>query len=743
MLREGISLGLIMSVPSWLAAAAGIVLTSTLAFAHPKHPEGDPSEPQGADPGTGSGSAMTEADMVSQATALAEAEADAETIVIEDEAPAESASSVHLDQATLSRRSRTQPSDILRNVPGLVVSQHAGGGKADQYFIRGFDADHGTDIAIFADGIPVNLTSHGHGQGYADTHWMIPETIGSVDVHKGPYAARYGDFYTAGALELKTIDKVDGATIWIAGGSPLAGPRAIRNFNRRLVGMASPKLRDNDDDKALIAVQIADSDGPFIHPQGFQQGNALLKWQGKVGRGWLKLETNWYAAKWHASGQLPDSEVKSGRLNRFDSLDPSEGGTTSRESAQLSYTVSDDHGSTWHAMAYGVGNQLRLYSDFTLFARDPSSGDQIEQTDGRFMYGLDAGYERAIHKGQWAALVTAGAQIRADDVETGLWHDAERTRLARCFDLGTNPCNNTNSHIRDFGVYAEANIIPRPWLHLFPGIRIDQLTWDVEDLNPATRDVPGASTGGTAQRTVVSPKLSVEVHETEQVNLFANFGGGFHSNDARAAVATLGAGAVARAWGGEIGARVKPSKHARVSMDAWYLRLSSEQAWNGDEGGTSPSDPTRRFGLDIEGSTDATDWLSLDANVTWSHATFVANHGNAGAVALAPRWMGSGGVTVHGKSSFIALRGRGIADRPGNDAGTLTAEGYFIFDLIAGHRIGKLDLNLTLNNLLDSDWREAQFADSSRVTPTADVVEQMHFTPGLPLTATFTAAYAF
>jgi outer membrane receptor protein involved in Fe transport len=727
-----------MSKLSWLGAAAGIVATSTLALAHPKHPEGDPSEPEGDD--QGSGSAISEQEMLSQANDLAEAE----TIIVEDEAPAESASSVHLDRATLSRRSRTQPSDILRNVPGLVVSQHAGGGKSDQYFIRGFDADHGTDIAIFADGIPVNLTSHGHGQGYADTHWLIPETIDVVDVHKGPYAARYGDFYTAGAMELKTIDKVDGATVWIAGGSPLAGPRAVRNFNRRLVGMASPKLRDNADDKALIALQIADSDGPFIHPQGFHQGNALVKWQGKIGdHGWLELETNWYAAKWNASGQLPESDVRSGRVNRFDSIDPSEGGVTSRASVQLSYTLRDDEGTTWHVRSYGVGNRLRLYSDFTLFARDPANGDQIEQTDGRFMYGLDAGYERAIHDGGFSALVTAGVQVRADDVETGLWHDAERARLAQCFDLGPNPCNNTNSHIRDFAAYAEANVIPVHWLHLFPGIRIDQLTWDVEDLNPTTRDVPGMTTGGTAARTIVSPKLSVEVHETEQVNLFANFGGGFHSNDARAAVATQGAGAVARAWGGEIGTRVKPGKHARVSMDVWYLKLSSEQVWSGDEGGTSPSDPTQRFGLDIEGSVDATDWLSLDANVTWSHATFVANRGNGGALALAPRWMGSGGATVHGRSSFVTLRGRGIADRPGNDEGTLTAEGYMIFDLVAGHKVGKLDLDVTLTNLFNSDWREAQFADHSRVTSTADVVEQMHFTPGQPLTATVTAAYTF
>jgi hypothetical protein len=178
-------------------------------------------------------------------------------------------------------------------------------------------------------------------------------------------------------------------------------------------------------------------------------------------------------------------------------------------------------------------------------------------------------------------------------------------------------------------------------------------------------------------------------------------------------------------------------------MDAWYLWLSSEQVWNGDDGTTQPSGATRRFGLDVEGSVDANGWLSLDANVTWSHGTFVANAGNGGALALAPRWMGSGGATAHGAAGFVTVRARGIADRPGNDTGTLVAKGYLIVDVIAGKKLGKLDVNLTVNNALDRDWREAQFADRSRVTPTADIVEQMHFTPGIPLTVTATAAYTF
>lgn len=276
-----------------------------------------------------------------------------------------------------------------------------------------------------------------------------------------------------------------------------------------------------------------------------------------------------------------------------------------------------------------------------------------------------------------------------------------------------------------------------------PPLRVDGFSWRVEDKDPMTAGDPMTTTAGDATAGIVSPKISIQYHADDQVTLFANAGSGFHSNDARAAVASHGDGALARAVGGETGIRMKPNAHARVSADVWYLRLSSEQVWSGDAGGTEASDPTRRFGLDMEGSVDATQWLSLDANVTWAHATFVANAGNNGALALAPRWMGSGGVTVHDNKNFIAVRTRGIGDRPGNDDGSLTAEGYLIFDVMAGTQIRKMDLNLTINNALNADWREAQFAESSRVTPTAPILDQMHFTPGMPLTATVTAAYRF
>lgn len=666
-----------------------------------------------------------------------------EVIEIDDTAPAESASSVHLSAKDLAHRSRTQVSDILRQVPGLMVSQHAGGGKSDQYFIRGFDADHGTDIAVFADGIPVNMPSHGHGQGYADTHFMIPETIDTVDVHKGPYAARFGDFYTAGALELKTIDSVPGPTVWIAGGVPLAGPKRFDQYNRRIVGMASPHLRDDETDRSLIAVQIANSDGPFENPQRFRQGNALVKWRGEVGAGELKLATSWYAGKWNASGQVPESAVADGLIDRFGSLDPTEGGDTSRTSAQIGYSVRDDHGGTWRASAFVLEYRLRLFSNFTLFARDPVHGDEIEQTDGRTVWGLDAAYDRHLTIGEMDSIVTAGVQLRNDNVENSLWQVQRRARLGACFDATVNPCNQTFDRIRDAAAYVEANVHVLPHVHVLPGLRFEQFVWDVEDLDPETRTDPAMAAGGSAGRGILLPKLSVEIEATKQLNLFANAGSGFHSNDARSNVAGNGKQALARALGAELGFRTTMLPHARIAADFWYLHLDSELVWSGDAGGTEPSDPTRRYGVDLELVYNPLRWLRLDGTLSLARSTLVRNAGNSNGLALAPKIMGQGGVTVVEGPQFVSLRARGIGDRPGNDDGTLTAQGYLIFDLVAGRSFGKLDLNLTVNNVFNSEWREAQFADESRIMPTGEVVEQMHFTPGIPLTATVTAAYTF
>jgi outer membrane receptor protein involved in Fe transport len=672
-----------------------------------------------------------------QAAATDEEAADAEVIIVESEAPAASASSVYFGEQELRRRPHSQPSDLLRQAPGLMVSQHAGGGKSDQYFLRGFDADHGTDVALFVDGVPVNLTSHGHGQGYADSHWLIPELVTSLAVHKGPYAARFGDHATAGAIELTTADSVPAAGVWLSGGTELAGPVALQRPTMRMVGIASPKLGDG---RALVAAEVSRSDGPFVNPQDFDRLTSMAKWMHPLAGGQLTLSGTFYTATWNQSGQLPAQEIAAGRLDRFGSLDASEGGSSHRASLAATWERGEPATGAWSAQAYLVDYQLQLFSNFTLFARDLERGDQIEQGDDRTFGGGALTYRRA-HGGPLPGLLRVGLQLRGDATRTSLWHTERRARLDGCFE-SANPCNLTDNRIGQVAAYVEEDIAVGDRVRVLAGLRADQFWWGVTDraspMAGAGDPMQVDDAGGQANRALLSPKLSVIGRASDAIEVFVNTGFGYHSNDARSAVANDGDGALARAFGAEVGLRLAVGSSIRASAAAWYLHLSSEQVWSGDAGGTEPSDPTQRYGADVDLSWRASPWLSLDANVAVARAELVANAGNGGALALAPRLMGGAGVTVEHRGNFAALRMRGVDARPANEDGSLTAEGFALLDVVAERKVGRTSLGLSITNLLNSKWREAQFAEVSRVSPASAALEDVHFTPGAPLTAMLT-----
>jgi outer membrane receptor protein involved in Fe transport len=667
---------------------------------------------------------------------------DTKEIVIKEHAPAEAASSVHFTKDELEERPHDTPSDLLRQTPGLVVAQHAGGGKADQLFLRGFDADHGTDVAISVDGVPANMTSHAHGQGYADTHWLIPDVVRSIDVHKGPYSARFGDFYTAGAVEFTTIDALPepGLQVSATGGLWADSPRRFTDPQWRLVAIASPRLGTGS---AIFAGEYSLSDGPFENAQDFRRTNLFGKWSAPLGGGKLTLITTAFAARWNASGQIPSRATGMLVGGRFGAIDPSEGGDSSRESAVLKWTSAFADAGQLELTAYAVDYRMRLYSDFTLFARDPLRGDEIEQTDARTITGVKATYSRRHTIDSLHGTLRVGAESRFDDVDAELWHDELRTRLDDCFGEGANPCTSVLSRIRDLSGWVEEDLHLGDSLRAIAGLRYDAFVWDVDDRNPRTVATT-QTTGGSAQHQITNPKLSVIWSPSRSLDVFANAGGGFHSNDARAAVATHGQGALARALGAEVGARTHLIDGLEAAVALWYLHLSSEQVWNGDEGGTLPAGATDRYGVDLDFTYDVTRWLRVDGNIALAHSQFSSNAGNGNALALAPKIMGGGGVAFHKGPAMISLRARGLGARPANDANTLTAEGYLIFDLVASYRLGRRwGIALTIDNLLDSAWREAQFAETTRLSSEPAPVEDVSFTPGTPFVTLVTATYTY
>jgi TonB family protein len=341
---------------------------------------------------------------------------------VKGERPFTAASSTEIRDRDFLLRPRTTPSDILRVVPGLVTAQHAGGGKADQLFLRGFDADHGTDVAIFVDGVPVNLPTHGHGQGYADLHWLIPEAVESVEVRKGPYHADLGDFDTAGAVLLKTKERFASSSVSVLGGQ-------LGTF--RVLGIAAPDLGAS---RPFFAAEVYGTDGPFEYPQGLRRYNVFAKETWALSpRDQVTALATGYAAQWRASGQIPERAVGvPGGIDRFGAIDPTEGGNTERQMLTVGYSHREAS-SDFSLSAYAVRTRLSLFSDFTFQARDPVHGDQIDQTDDRVYAGFNARYRKTFTLLDRPGAVTLGAGDRMDGVDNELVHVEKRQRLDGCF----------------------------------------------------------------------------------------------------------------------------------------------------------------------------------------------------------------------------------------------------------------------------------------------------------------------
>src|SRR5712691_3560238 len=435
-------------------------------------------------------------------------------------------------------RPRFTPEDILRVVPGLVLAQHQGGGKADQIFLRGFDADHGTDVSVNLDGVPVNMPSHAHGQGYADLHFLIPEAIERIEITKGPYFVEYGDFDTAGAVNLVTRDRFESSQVSATAGlfPTLSGSRddgtARRFLGYRFLGVASPLAGDFH---PYFAAEVYGTGGPFLHSEKLQRYNLFAKATWRVApETTLSLLATAYASSWIGSGQIPARLVDAGLLDRYGAIDPTEGGDTQRQQAILAFVTHPDARSTFKASLSAIRYGLTLFNDFTFQAVDPVHGDEIEQDDQRTTVFASFRYDRLDRAGSLAFLTTLGAQFRAADVAASLWKVERRVRLPGCAGV-PNPCVSTQDRQSDAAAFVQEDFRPARWLRVVLGLRDDLFEFDVRSQLPSAAIDPAHPDPlpPTVQRSIVSPKASVVLTPIEQLDLYLNFGSGFHSNDAR------------------------------------------------------------------------------------------------------------------------------------------------------------------------------------------------------------------
>ncbi len=712
--------------------------------------------------------------------------------IVEGERPFSAASASTVRDRDFLLRPRFTPEDILRSVPGLVIAQHQGGGKADQLFLRGFDSDHGTDVAVSLDGVPVNMPSHAHGQGFADLHFLIPEILEKVEITKGPYFADKGDFDTAGAVNLVTRDRFEHSQFTVQGGflpgytgkvDGVPGSTDRRGLNYRVVGIASPEVGDV---RPFFAGEVSGLEGPFQTSERLERYNFFSK----VGfdlsaKTKLSVLASAYASSWYGSGQIPSRLVDSGVLDRYGAIDPTEGGNTQRQQLIASLVTHPDAKSTFSLTGSYIRYNLTLYNDFTFFAKNPD-GDEIEQDDTRSVLYAAMRYERRDEDLLPGPLFsTMGIQFRNDEITAGLYKVKERVRRQTCDTLPA-PCVSTINHQTDAAAYLQEEWRPTRKLRLIGGLRTDLFVFDVHSLKPDfgfSPDSPGPQ-APVVQRSIQSPKASAVYSPIEQLDLYLNFGSGFHSNDARSAIPAHGDGALPRALGYEVGARARlADSKLELGAALWRLDLASELVFSGDEGTVSPSGATKRYGVDLEARWEILPWLFFDADLTLSNSQFKNDGGNGNAVALSPPVIATAGLTARHPSGLQAsLRMRHIGTRPGNqftpddyldpadhskghvvkcnaglDANStdpvasrcyLIADGYTIFDATVTYQTPRYALTLIFENLLDSVYREAQFGNVSQVTslfggrtvgangqpfvPEAHPVQDIHYTPGNP-----------
>lgn len=602
--------------------------------------------------------------------------------------------------------------EILRKVPGLIIGQHAGGGKAEQIFLRGFDIDHGTDITIDVDGLPVNMVSHAHGQGYADMHFIIPETIDNIDFGKGAYYADKGNFNTAGYVGLQTRKSISENMLSVEAGM----------FNTiRSVGML--KLTEGDFSNAYVASELVLTDGPFESPQNFNRLNIMGRYNyNNYENQDLSLTLSHFQSKWDASGQIPQRAIDQGLIHRFGAIDDTEGGNTSRSNFLVNYTRQLDEHSRVKSKAYISKYDFELFSNFTFFLEDPVNADQIRQKEDRTILGAETVYEHTVHVGDHDSQLKyeTGIGFRYDDInDVQLSRTKNRKELLERLAYGN--VDETNGY-GFFNLTYKKN----KWT-INPGLRLDYFKFDYENLLTETYD------SKSQDKLFVGPKLNVLYAASSKVQLFGKTGIGFHSNDTRVVIANDADEILPAAYSFDVGGIFKPIEKVVINAALWNLFLEQEFVYVGDAGIVEPSGKSQRYGLDFGLRYQLTDWLYLNGDINYTYARSSEEPKGVDYIPLAPDLTSSGGVSFRDLSNFSGgLSYRFIKDRPANEDNSIVAEGYFITDMNLNYAWNNWTFGVIVENLFDSQWNETQFATESRLLNEANPTEEIHFTPGTP-----------
>jgi outer membrane receptor protein involved in Fe transport len=635
-------------------------------------------------------------------------------------------------QGTITRqligdRPLLRPAQVLEYVPGVIVTQHSGAGKANQYFLRGFNLDHGTDFSTWLAGMPVNLPTHAHGQGYMDLNFMIPELVARIDYFKGPYFAAIGDFSSAGGASIPYVTALSQGVAEATLGT--------FDYQRGLLA-GSMALGPGT---MLYGLELMHNDGPWQVPEDYRKLNGVLRYTWQVGEAEVSATAMGYSGKWNATDQIPRRAVDGGSLDRYGSLDASDGGESSRYSLSLDARA-PLWGGEFATTAYAIDYHLNLWSNFTYFLTDPENGDQFEQADDRRVFGWTGAWTGSATVWGRPTRNTVGFQLRQDRIDpVGLYATRERERLST-----TREDRVIQSSA---GLYWENQTAWSEAFRTVVGLRGDRYRFDV------TSDIPENS--GTVDDGIVSPKLSMIFGPWASTEYFVNAGYGFHSNDARGVTIHVDpvtgepvdpATPLVRAKGAELGARTEAIRNVQSSLALWYLTLDSELVFVGDAGTTEAGRPSRRYGLEWSTRWTPYPWLLFDLDVALTRARFSDGAPEGDDIPGAPPSVVAAGATITGYRGFSgALFMRYFGPRPLVESGDVKSGSSTLFDMQLGWQPApRWKLRLDVFNLFDADVDDITYFYESRLPgEPAEGVADVHFHPAEKRSFRFTVSYAF
>jgi len=617
--------------------------------------------------------------------------------------------------------------EALEVVPGLIVTQHSGEGKANQYFLRGFNLDHGTDLAIKVDGMPVNMPTHGHGQGYADINFMIPELIQSVNIRKGPYFADVGDFGSAGALAIDYINKLPKNIAEMTFGS--------FGYGRALAASSTAFGAGT----LLNAIEGIKYNGPWDVPDNVRKINGVMRYSQGTATDGLMLTAMAYSNAWNSTDQVAQRAIDQGIIGRVGTLDPTDGGVSSRFSLSGNFAHSSEYGQS-KVTTYVVRSDLQLYSNFTYVLDNPVNGDQFNQLDGRTLGGFDASHAFDWRLGGLETQTRVGMQSRYDDIHVGLFKTEQRARLSTVREDRVQEGN--------VGVWTDTTTRWTDWLRTTVGVREDIFAGQV------LSDTPENS--GNAQASMTSPKAGIVLGPWFKTEFYGNAGYGLHSNDIRGATITVDpidkvtpqdrVPLLVRSKGAELGIRTKAIEGLTSSVAVFVLDFDSELLFVGDAGTTEASRPSRRVGVEWTNKYKPVSWLTFDLDVAYTRARFTDFDLAGDRIPGAPAWIASGAVTFGQETGwFGALKGRYFGPRPLIEDDSVRSVSSLIFNARAGYRFENgLRVQLDVLNLFNAKTNQIEYYYLSRLPgePIDGVVDR-HIHPAEPLAVRLTLAGRF